>query len=218
MPIRIRAVGRRRLLAGFGLGLLAGCAGTPSQRLVEGGERPAAVWVVCWFGPYAGSGLRAQDFKAAMRDRLPALLTRNGVLAGGYAETSKPLRSLDELKTLWNNRPAMSPAPSHVLVLTAQRAIQSGALPPSLELGIGQTVEYEAVLWDPAGDRLVWKASPKGSTAVTYEPTATAAVKAAALNARVDELAGSLLSALRHDHLVASPVAVATNLEGRPLR
>lgn len=218
MQVNVRAAWRRRLLGSLALSLLAACAGTPSQRLVEGGERPSAVWVVCWFGPYAGTGPRAQDLKAAMRDRLPALLTRNGLPAGGYAETSKPLRSLDELKALWNNRPAMSPAPSHVLVITAQRTLQTGAVPPGLELGIGQTVEYEAVLWEPAGNRLVWKAAPKSSTALAYGPAASTAVKVSALNARVDELGGALLKALQRDNLVAVPAGAPTNLEGSPLR
>lgn len=191
---------------------LAGC-GTPSQRLVEHGDPVKAVWVLCWLGPYAGTGARGAQVQAAMRERLPALLARNGLPVSGYVETPRALRNLDELNVLWQQRQGqLSPPPSHVLIITAQRSLDS----PQLSFGdsIGHTVEYEAVLWEPTRNRLAWKATPKSASASAGRPADVQAT----VNARVDELAGNLLRALHGDRLVVLPNAgLPVGLEGRPL-
>lgn len=203
----------RRRWAGLLAALwLAGC-GTPSQRLVEHVEPVRAVWVVCWLGPYAGNGARGAQVQAAMRERLPALLARNGLPVSGYVETPRALRNLDELNALWQQRQGqLSPAPSHVLVITAQRSLESSQF--SLGDGIGHTIEYEAVLWEPTRNRLAWKATPQSASASAGKPAASQAT----VNARVDELAGKLLRALHGDGLVVVANAGApVGLEGRPL-
>jgi len=185
-------------------GGLVACSSTPSQKLVERTEPLRAVWVVCWLGPYAGAGARGQEVRAAMRERFPALLARNGLAVTGYVETAKPLRSLDELNELWKRRPEMSPPPSHVLVITAQHSIQTAVVSPGWDNGVGGTIEHEAVLWEPARNRLVWKAGPKARTSVA--------------SARVDELASNVLTALQRDDLLAMPAGAPTNLEGKSIR
>jgi hypothetical protein len=192
---------------------LAGCA-TPSQKLVDGVEPVGAVWVVTWLGPYAGTGTRGAQVQGAMRERLPALLARNGLPVSGYLETPRPLRSLDELNALWQQRQGqLSPAPSHVLVITAQRSFESSQM--GLIDSVGHTIEYEAVLWEPARNRLTWKATPQSASGAGGKPAAAQLT----VNARVDELGAKLLRALHGDGLIASARAGApVDAEGRPLR
>jgi hypothetical protein len=192
---------------------LVACS-TPSQRLVERVEPVSAVWVVCWLGPYAGVRERGPQVQAAMRERLPALLARNGLPVSGYLETVRPLRNLDELNTLWQQRRGqLASEPSHVLVITAQRSLESSQL--SLTDSVGHTIEYEAVLWEPARSRLAWKATPQSASASGGK----AAAAQASVNARVDELGANLLRALYRDALVALPGGSGpVDPDGRPLR
>lgn len=126
---------------------------------------------------------------------IPETLQHNGMEVAAYRELPRPLRQLDELDRLWAGQAALHGSATHVLVLTAQRLKTRGLVP---------SVEYEAVLWEVAGRRLVWKAAPVVTGAQTKFTEGAV-------------LAGEVLRALQRDGLLKLPKGHPTSLDDREL-
>jgi len=169
-------------------GLPAGCAQAPSQRLVDTAAAVRAVRVYVW-SPGDGA------FAGASRDALIATLGRNGLPATGLVMLDKPLPGLDALSRLWAAT-AGSPPASHALVLTAQGQI--------IEYGQSRYQRYEAVAWEAATQRLVWKSTLASMTQATTPP-------------RGERLAADLLRGLAREGLLAPGAQAPRDEQGHEI-
>lgn len=187
------------LLAALLPGLPA-CTTTASTRLADDAAPVKAVWVVTSLGSFDSAPMVAPGARLAQgvtgqawRERLPEVLRRNGLAVSGYRQLPRALSQLDELERLWSVERTKQPDTSHVLVITAQRLKMRG--------GVG-TIEYEAVLWDAATHRLVWKGAPVGP----------AQGRSPGLDAEL--LAGDVLRGLDRDRVNPLPKGYPVGLDG----
>ena len=184
---------------------LGGCATTPSSRLADKVASVRSVWIVVSLGSFDGlspvvkaARVPGRETSQAMQVRLPETFRRNGVAVSGYRELARPLLQLDELARLWADQRELHGTTSHVLALTAQRLKTQGQ---------ALYLEYEAVLWDTATQKLVWKAAPVTALNVFRRSAASGA----------ELLAGDILRVLHRDAIIALPKGYPEGADGLEL-
>lgn len=129
-----------------------------------------------------------------------ATLKSNGLTAIQMIALQRPLEDLKALERAWSALPATESA-SHALVLTRQYQ-QTGY------------VRYEAVLWDAAGHKLVWKgtlASPASFRGVTNTVMPDDADK------RAERMAADVLRGLDRDGILPLQGKVPRDSRGREI-
>ena len=167
--------------------LLAGCAQAPSQRLVDTAAAVQAVRVYVW-SPGDGA------FTGASRDALLATLSRNGLTVSGLVVLDRPLPDLGALASLWASIPFSTPA-SHALVLTAQGQATQGQF---------QYQRFEAVAWEAATQRLVWKSTLASMTQPAFA-------------SRSERLAADLLRGLAREGLLPPASGAPRDAQGQDI-